>query len=113
VPSGAVIVDKHNQIVSTGYCGAPSGLEHCCDRGDCWIDHKNVGKCLGVHAAVNAVINAKGQDLTEATIYIAGYDKKKKCMISAQPCDGCLSIIKNAGIVNIITMDYEKPSQPV
>jgi tRNA(Arg) A34 adenosine deaminase TadA len=34
-------------------------------------------------------------------------------MISADPCPGCLGAIKNAGIENIITTDYEKPSQPV
>jgi dCMP deaminase len=114
ISSGAVIVDKHNQIISMGYCGAPSGFEHCCDRGDCWLlDHKDVGKCLGIHAPVNAIINAKGRDLEGSTIYIAGYDRIKKCMISADPCPGCLGAIKNAGIENIITTDYEKPSQPV
>lgn len=113
VASGAVIVDQEHQIISMGYCGAPSGFEHCCDRGDCWIDHENVGKCLGIHATTNAIINAKGVDLTGSTIYLAGYDRKKDCLVSADPCVKCLGEIKNAGIANIITADYDEPSQPV
>jgi deoxycytidylate deaminase len=62
---------------------------------------------------VNAIINARGRDLEGSTIYIAGYDRQKECMVSADPCPGCLGAIKNAGIENIITADYEKPSQPV
>ena len=112
VASGAVII-KDNQIVSTGYCGAPCGFEHCCDRGDCWIDHEDVGKCLGVHAPVNAIIRADRESLIGSTIYIAGYDKTKECMINAIPCENCMGVIKNAGIKDIITADYVNSSRPV
>ena len=96
-----------------GYCGAPKGFEHCCERGDCWCDHKDVGKCLGVHAPINAIIFANGKDLNGSTIYIAGYDRKKKCMVDAQPCESCLGAIKNAGIAHIVTEKAEKASQLV
>ena len=112
IASGAIIV-KNNQIISMGYCGAPTGFEHCCERGDCWIDHDDVRKCLGIHAPINAIMRASAEDLIGSTIYIAGFDNKKKCMIDAQPCVNCLGAIKNAGIENIVTANYEAPSQPV
>ena len=32
---GAVIV-KNDEIIATGYNGAPRGDENCCDVGSCW-----------------------------------------------------------------------------
>lgn len=110
IASGAVIV-KDKQIISMGYCGAPVGFEHCCQRGDCWKDHSDVAQCLGVHAPINAIIYANGRDLKGSTIYIAGYDLKKECMIDAQPCGQCMGAIKNAGIEKIVTASEAKATQ--
>ena len=112
IATGAVIVKDHT-IISSGYTGAPSGFEHCCERGDCWKDHPDVKDCLGVHAAVNAILYAKGKELQGATIYIAGYDRKKQCLIDANPCGHCVGAIKNVGIENIVTAKSEYPSQLV
>ena len=111
VISCAAIIVKDNQIISIGYTGAPKGFEHCCERGDCWKDHADVNKCLGVHAPINAIIFGNGKDLAGSTIYIAGYDRSKKCMIDAQPCESCMGAIKNAGIEKIVTATEAEASQ--
>ena len=62
---GAVIV-KNDEIVATGYNGAPRGDENCCDVGVCWreahgIPHgEQYEKCVAVHAECNAIISARG-----------------------------------------------------
>ena len=111
IATGAIIT-KNNKIISTGYTGAPSGFEHCCTRGDCWKDHEDVKDCLGVHAAVNAILYGAGEDLKGSTIYLAGYDLDKKCLVNAKPCGHCMGIIKNVGIENIITVETEGTEYP-
>ena len=55
---GAVIV-KNDEIVATGYNGAPRGDENCCDVGVCWRDAHGIPhgeqyeKCVAVHAECN------------------------------------------------------------
>ena len=99
--TGAVIV-KDRKVLSTGYTGAPRCFEHCCDRGNCWKDNPEIHKCLGIHAAQNAIIFAQ-DDLRGATIYIAGYDREHHELVDVKPCYMCMAMIKNAGIDNIIT----------
>ena len=60
---GAVIVN-HDEIVATGYNGAPRGEPNCCDVGECYreahgIPHgEQYEKCVAVHAECNAIISA-------------------------------------------------------
>jgi hypothetical protein len=58
-------------------------------------------------------IYANGKDLAGSTIYIAGYDREKECMVDAQPCESCMGAIKNAGIEHIVTETGEKATQLV
>ncbi len=93
---GAVIV-KDKRILSTGYNGAPSGIEHCSEVG-CLREKLNVPSgekhelCRGIHAEQNAIIQAAfhGVSIKGATLYCTN-----------QPCSICAKMIINAGIKNI------------
>lgn len=109
---GAVIV-KDDEIIATGYNGAPRGEENCCDKGICWREEHNIPhgeqyeKCVGVHAEQNAIISARRKDLLGSTLYLYGeeFDTKtgKSCQIlDAKPCEICVKMIKNAGIKEVI-----------
>jgi len=94
---GSVIV-KNKRILSTGYNGAPSGMEHCLDIG-CVRDLENIPsgtrheKCRAVHSEQNAIIQAAihGVSIEGATIYC-----------THQPCILCAKMIINANIKRVI-----------
>ena len=77
---GAVIV-KNDEIVATGYNGAPRGEDNCCDVGVCWreahgIPHgEQYEKCVAVHAEQNAILSASRRDMMGSTLYLAGFEK--------------------------------------
>ena len=103
---GAVIVDANNNIVSTGYNGAPRGCENCCDIGKCnreGHEHNdgNYGSCRSVHAEMNAIISASRQEMIGSTLYLAGFENGK--VIAAEPCPICARLIINAGIKEVVT----------
>ncbi len=60
---GAIIV-KNDQIISTGYVGAPRGRENCSDIGYCTRERLQIPRgeryelCRSVHAEANASICA-------------------------------------------------------
>ncbi len=94
---GSVIV-KNKRILSTGYNGAPSGMEHCLDIG-CVRDLENIPsgtrheKCRAVHSEQNAIIQAAihGVSIEGATIYC-----------THQPCILCAKMIINANIKRVV-----------
>lgn len=94
---GAVIV-KDKRILSTGYNGAPTGIEHCIDRG-CLREELNIASgerhelCRGIHAEQNAIIQAAfhGVSIRGATLFCTNL-----------PCSICTKMIINAGIEKII-----------
>lgn len=86
---GAVIVSGNGKIVSTGYNGSPSWLEHCEDVG-CAIEPET-GRCKRtVHAEANALLQA-GSRAKGGTLYS-----------THQPCMECSNLIINAGIRRIV-----------
>lgn len=95
---GAVVV-KDKRIMTTGYNGAPSGVESCIERGFCLrrergiISGANLELCRGSHAEENAIVQAAkfGTCLQGATIYC-----------TTQPCLICSKMIINAGICKVI-----------
>ena len=103
---GAVIT-VDNQVVSTGYNGAPKGIEHCVDRNGCLrkINHIESGTrqeiCRAVHAEQNAIISAavKGVSIKGGTLYVNTY-----------PCSICARMLINAEIKRIVyDSDYQDP----
>ena len=108
---GAVIV-KNDEIVATGYNGAPRGEDNCCDVGVCWreahgIPHgEQYEKCVAVHAEQNAIISASRRDMLGGTLYLAGFENGG-AIADATPCLICKRLIKNAGIVRVINQNGE------
>ncbi|MCL2884016.1 MAG: cytidine deaminase, partial [Oscillospiraceae bacterium] len=72
---GAVIV-RNDQIISTGYTGAPRGRRNCCDIGNCLREELGVPRgeryelCRSVHAEANAIIAAARDEMLGATLYL-------------------------------------------
>ena len=104
---GAVIV-KNDEIIATGYNGAPRGDENCCDVGSCWRDRHNIPhgeqyeKCVAVHAEANAIISASRNEMLGSTLYLYGFEGFDKPIDNPEPCIMCNRLIKNAGIEHVI-----------
>lgn len=105
---GAIIV-KNDEIISTGYVGAPRGRVNCSDLGYCTREKLNVPKgqryelCRSVHAEANAIISAARSDLISSTLYLACHDAKTGELYGdVEPCSMCKRLIINAGISTVI-----------
>lgn len=102
---GAIIV-KDDEIISTGYNGAPRGEVNCCDVGKCAREDYARGEgyllCPAVHAEQNAIISASRERMLGATMYLAGLDTS-----TPRPCEICRRMIKNSGITKVITNQGE------
>jgi len=74
---GAVIV-KNDEVISTGYVGAPRGRKNCCDIGECIRTKLNIPRgeryelCRSVHAEANAIISASRYEMIVSTLYLTG-----------------------------------------
>ena len=98
---GAVIT-KDEQILATGYNGAPRGLRHAAEVG-CLREQMQVPSgtyhelCRGLHAEQNAIIQAArtGANIDGSTLYC-----------TYMPCVICSKMIINAGIVRIVFRGY-------
>lgn len=104
---GAVIVNN-NEIISTGYNGSPRGEVNCCDVGICnrtghAHNDGDYRSCCSVHAEMNAIISASRSEMLGATLYLAGFEDGQE--IVGEPCPVCQKLIKNAGIVKVVTND--------
>lgn len=98
---GAIIV-KNDQIISTGYNGAPRGRQNCSDTDICSRDRLNIPKgqryelCRAVHAEANAIIAASRADLIGSDIYLACHDAKTGMIDgNIEPCMMCKRYIIN------------------
>ena len=99
---GAIIV-KNDEIISTGYNGAPSGVKSCKEREECLRRKLNIPSgtkhelCYGVHAEQNAIAQAAklGISVEGATLYC-----------THQPCVICCKMIINSGIKRVV---YDQP----
>ncbi len=108
---GAVIV-KNDEIVSTGYTGAPRGRKNCTDVKRCQREELKIPSgqryelCRSVHAEQNAIISAARKDLIDSTLYLAGKEVKTGALVKdATPCELCKRFILNAGIKKIVIRD--------
>ncbi|MEA2038350.1 MAG: cytidine deaminase [Thermodesulfobacteriota bacterium] len=107
---GAVIVNN-DEIISTGYTGAPRGAKNCVDIGYCHRESLKIPSgeryelCRSVHAEMNAVIHASRRDMMGGIMYLMGIDAQNGEPIpdGADPCRLCKRVIINAGIERVIT----------
>lgn len=108
---GSVIVNN-NEIISTGYTGAPRGRKNCCDLGYCRRKINNTPsgagyeKCRSVHAEQNAIISASRERMLGSTMYLTGVNiRNGEYKKNAQPCTLCKRMIINAGIETVVMRD--------
>lgn len=107
---GAVIVNR-DQIISTGYAGAPRGTPNCIDIGFCAREQAQVPKgqryelCRSVHAEMNAIIHAPRTEMEGGTLYLAGTETKDGSIVEgAEPCKLCKRVIINAGLRYVVAL---------
>ena len=105
---GAIIV-KNDEIISTGYNGAPRGRKNCVDLGHCAREAMKVPHgeryelCRSVHAEANAIISAARRDMVGGTLYLAGKDAVTgEILPDATSCAMCRRMIINAGLERVI-----------
>jgi dCMP deaminase len=95
---GAVIV-RDKRILTTGYNGAPSGIESCMEKEECLRRKLEIPSgqrhelCYAIHAEQNAIIQAArmGVSIKDAVLYC-----------THQPCVICSKMIVNAGIARVV-----------
>jgi dCMP deaminase len=88
---GACIVDADNRILSTGYNGFPQG---CSDDTFPWNRDESKGETkyqFVVHAELNAVLNARGKNLSGAKLYVSLF-----------PCHECAKAIIQSGVKEVV-----------
>ena len=110
---GAIIV-RNDEIVSTGYNGAPRGRANCIDLGYCVRERKNVPRgqryelCRSVHAEANAIISAARSECIGGTIYLVCRDAVTGELLERQePCSVCRRMIINAGLSKMVVRDSD------
>ncbi len=105
---GAIIV-RNDEIISTGYNGAPRGRRNCSDLGGCMREKLSIPSgeryelCRSVHAEANAIISASRRDMIGATLYLVGRDARTNALLpDAMSCSMCKRTIINAGIEQVV-----------
>lgn len=108
---GAIIVSS-DEIIATGYTGAPRGRKNCLDLNYCTRTLQNIPrgtqyeKCRSVHAEANAIISARRRDMIGATLYLVGKEKKDGAYVQGgNSCMMCKRLIINAGIETVVVRD--------
>ena len=105
---GAVIV-KNDEVISTGYVGAPRGRQNCSDLGYCLRTQLGIPRgeryelCRSVHAEANAIICASRRDMIGATLYLVGKEVPTgEYVQNAMCCSMCKRMVINAGIEQVV-----------
>ena len=105
---GAIIV-KNDEIISTGYNGAPRGRKNCVDMGYCTREAMQVPRgeryelCRSVHAEANAIISASRRDMVGGDIYLVGRNAQTgELLHDATSCAMCRRMIINAGLSRVV-----------
>lgn len=108
---GAIIV-KNDEIISTGYVGAPRGRKNCSDLGVCIRQKLEIPRgeryemCRSVHAEANAIISAPRYEMIEATLYLVGLEAESgELVANSCCCSMCKRMVINAGIKQVIIRD--------
>ncbi len=111
---GAIIV-KNDEIISTGYTGAPRCRKNCIDLGHCLREKMGIPSgeryelCRSVHAEANCIISAPRRDMIGATLYLACKNAKTgELEAGTSSCAMCKRLIINAGIKEVIVRDTKE-----
>lgn len=108
---GCVIV-KNDEIISTGYNGAPRGRKNCDDLGFCYREQMDIPRgeryelCRSVHAEQNAIISASRNELIDADLYMVGINTKTgEIEPKSTSCMMCKRVVINSGIKRVIVRE--------
>ena len=105
---GAIIV-SNDEIISTGYNGAPRGRKNCSDLGRCTREELKIPSgqryelCRSVHAEANAIISASRRSMIGGILYLSGRDGHTDQLLrDTTCCSMCRRMIINAGIKKVV-----------
>ena len=108
---GAVIV-KNDEVISTGYVGAPRGRKNCSDLGICIREKLQIPRgeryelCRSVHAEANAIISCSRDKMLGASLYLTGKEcKTGEYIKNSCCCSMCKRMVINAGIAYVYVRD--------
>lgn len=108
---GAIIV-KNDEIISTGYTGAPRGRKNCCDLKYCIREKMEIPRgeryelCRSVHAEANAIISAAREAMIGSTLFLVGKNYgTDEYVTNTNSCSMCKRMIINAGIKDMYIRD--------
>ena len=108
---GAIVV-QNDEIIATGYNGAPRGRKNCLDLQFCMREKLGIPRgeryemCRSVHAEQNAIISAGRRNCIGSTLYLVGIEYgTKELVANANPCMFCKRFIINAGISKVVMRD--------
>ncbi len=111
---GAVIINN-DEVISTGYNGAPRGRKNCSELCKCIREEMNVPRgeryelCRSVHAEANAIISASRNEMLGSTLYLVGLDSNSGEYVSnSSSCSMCKRLVINAGISKVIVRDSKE-----
>lgn len=110
-----VVIVKDDQIISTGYTGAPRGALNCIDIKKCIRKKLKIPSgeryelCRSVHAELNGIINTAraGVSILGGTIYLYGENMNGTLIEKLIPCQMCRRAVINAGLKNVIILTKE------
>ena len=98
---GCVITNKKNEIIATGYNGAPRGVVHCIDTGVCLKEKSgNPNDCPSAHAEQNALIQCRVPEQIY-TVYT-----------TLSPCISCIRMLMNTPCQRIVFNNEHKHDEP-
>lgn len=108
---GAVIV-KNDEVIATGYVGAPRGRKNCSDLKMCIRQKLHIPRgeryemCRSVHAEANAIISAPRDKMIGSSLYLVGREVSDGSYVkNASSCSMCKRMIINAGISTVYVRD--------
>ena len=105
---GCIIV-KNDEIIATGYSGAPRGRKNCIDLGYCVkkklfpeIHHGGYDACRSVHAEQNAMLSTSRSNMIGSSLFLVGIRRdNNQYEEGSSPCQMCRKLIINAGIETV------------
>jgi len=101
---GAIIVDKNNRILGTGYNGLPSGIDESLFPTTNDKEHnsfENTKYPYVIHAEMNALCNTTVFDVSGSKIYCTLY-----------PCCHCAKLLVQRGISEVIYLSDKHHNDP-
>lgn len=93
---GCVLVDKHGQVMATGYNGVASGMNHCIAdpcQGSAMPSGTGLSSCRAIHAEMNALIQCRDTQAIDI-LYC-----------TTAPCIDCVKVLMNTSCQRICFLD--------